>query len=209
MNVIRAILKKNPTIFSIFVITPDETIAHCHPHKALLSQYPTNHLNRFYHDATQLIPGGHELTLAFETTWITLRPLPKNWILAIHHDQKCPQTAIDALQRAATRMTTGVPQRDLLSILTPNALIKGELAPWIRPLIKLRTEITGAPCQNLCHQIMNRWINREDPCQGSLDQLSSMLAATIHDPVMRGHYTEKAKKILTTVPRKKRGEKLA
>lgn len=211
MNSIRAILKKNPTILSLFIITPDETVAHCHTNTLPPLPCPANHLNRFYHDATQLVSGSHEVILSFETTWITLRPLPQNWIMAIHHHLNCPMAAIDALQEAAHPL----PKNDTtrreggLSILTSDTLMKGELGTWILPLMRLRAEITGDSCTHLVHQAMNRWINTEDPCQEGLCHLATLLATTMDDPAKQAIYTEKAQEILASVTPEKKGKKRA
>lgn len=208
MDTINAILSSQPAILSLFVITPDETVAHARSNATLEPSCPLNHLNRFYHDASRLIPDGREVSLSLGATCVTLRPLPLNWVLAVHHRKGCAPAPVNALQEA-TRHLPRTPEEleeEALAILTPDAVMAGKLGPWLIPLVRLLEEVTDAPPHALCHQALNDWIDREDPSLQGVPRFSAILAATIADPDKRRLFTEKAKEILVSGEKRGRGK---
>ena len=209
MHTISAILSKHSAMISLFVITPDETVAHAYSNTTHAQpSCPANHLNRLYHDAARLIPDSREVSLSFGTTCVTLRPLPLNWVLAVHHQAECDPTPFGALQKAAQSLpkTDRELKDEIFSILTPDAVMGGELGAWLMPMIRLLEEVTGEPPQALFHQAVNEWIDREDPCHEGLTTFSVIIAHAIDDPDQRSIYAEKAKGILAPGERIEKGE---
>ncbi|BCS94819.1 hypothetical protein DSLASN_04510 [Desulfoluna limicola] len=208
MHTIRAILSETPAILGIFVITPDEVVALAHAHATNAPPAcPAGNLNRLYHDAAGLLPDSREVSLSFGATCVTLRPLRLDWVLAVHHQRECDAAPFDALQAA----TQGLPKTDReledeeFSILTPDDVMSGELAPWLVPLMRLLEEVSGKPPQATFHQAVNEWIDLEDPSHEGLHHFSAIIAATISDPSKRSLYVEKAKGILTSGERVDKG----
>ena len=207
MNPINAILKKNPAILSLFVIAPDETVAHCHSNTLHPPPCPANHLNHFYHSAVGLLPGSGEIRIFLGATCLTLRSLPQNWVLAIHHQPKCSPSPLDALQKATESLPKSAKalKEEALTILTPDAVMDGELGRWVTPLKKYFADAIGEPSQPCFNTAINAWIDMADPCTRGLHQLSALLAEAIPSPEKRDRYTQKAKEILATVERTNKG----
>ena len=207
MNPINAILKKNPAILSLFVIAPDETVAHCHSNTLHPPPCPANHLNHFYHNAIGLLPESAEVRIFLGATCLTLRSLPQNWVLAIHHQPKCSQTPLDDLQKATEPLPKSADalRAEALTILTPDAVMAGELGQWVTPLKTYFAEAIGEPSQPSFNTAMNAWIDMVDPCASKLHQLSALLAKAIPSPEKRDRYTQKAKGILASGERSNKG----
>ncbi|SCY84861.1 hypothetical protein [Desulfoluna spongiiphila] len=210
MDSINAIFSKHPDLLSLFVITPDESVDHSRSNGTNQAPpCPLPRLNRLYHEAVRLLPESREVHLALGATCLTLRPLPLAWILAVHHQPDCGPAPIDALQEA----TRGLPKsaedlhEEAFSILTPEALIAGELSPWLLSLMKLLEKVTGAPPQVPFHEALNRWIDREDPGLKVLPHFAAILAKGIDDPGQRRVFAEKAKEIFTSGEKKAKGKR--
>ncbi len=208
MHTINAVLSENPSVLGLFVITPDEVVAHAHSHAMdEPPACPADHLNRLYHDAAGLLPDSREVSLSFGATCVTLRPLRLNWVLAVHHQRECDGAIFDVLQEA----TQGLPKTDeeledeVFSILTPDDVMSGELAPWLVPLMRLLEEVSGEPPQAIFHKAVNEWIDLEDPSHDGLHHFSTIITATIADPSKRSLYAEKAKGILASGERITKG----
>lgn len=201
MDTIDAIFSKHPSLLSLFVITPDETVAHAWANGTRETPAcPLHHLNRFYHDAARLLPAPHEVCLSVGTTRVTLRPLPLDWILAVHHRPNCGAAALDALQAATHPLAKTMEEleAEAFAILTPDALMAGELGRWLIPLMRLLEEVTETPPQALFHTALNDWIDREDPGIQGLPRFSAILAEAIPDTVKGRLFAEKAKGIFAS-----------
>ncbi|WP_300668049.1 hypothetical protein [Desulfoluna sp.] len=208
MDLIIAILDKFPAVSSVFVITPDEAVAHACSNRTDAPPCPAHHLNQFYHNATRLIPESHEVCLSFGPTCVTLRPLPLNWVLAVQHQPDCSVSALDALHKAAQTLPKTDAQRadEAFSILTPDAVMAGALGAWLVPMMKLLEEVIEAPPQTLFQKALNEWIDREDPSFKGLHHFSDLIAAAITDTNKRSHYAEKAKGIFTSGEKTNKGK---
>lgn len=208
MHSIKAVLSETSAVLGIFVITPNEVVAHAHSHTMNEPPAcPAGHLNRLYHDAARLLPDSREVSLSFGATCVTLRPLRLNWVLAVHHQRECDAAIVDALQEAAQGLpkTDGELEDEIFSILTPDDVMSGELAPWLVPLMRLLEEVSGEPPQTIFHKAVNEWIDLEDPSHAGLHHFSTIIATAIADPSKRSLYAEKAKGILTSGERVKKG----
>lgn len=208
MDTIDAILSKHPSLLSLFVITPDETVAHAWSNGTRETPAcPLNHLNRFYHAAARLMPAPREVSLSVGPTCVTLRPLPLGWVLAVHHRPDCGAAALGALQTATRPLAKTLEELEdeAFAILTPDALMAGELGRWLVPLMRLLEEVTEAPPQALFHTALNDWIDREDPGIQGLPRFSAILAETIPDAGKGRLFAEKAKGIFASERKDKRG----